>query len=136
MAIVKFFPRQSITDHAKQDSHHSPFYYYINHGDFGIVWFNVATFIVAHVLFFRFLYELELKHAYTFMFSEYTSAFCVLTRVPAANSMSLVIGLAVATGVHMYYSHKAFKATLPLQVFLMLGQVLTGQVSNKEPVMN
>jgi len=108
----------AVADHREPDVKRSALYYYINHGDFGIVWGNVAVFLTAHILFFRFLYELvyeyNVQHGYTFIFT---------------NSMSVVIGLAIATGVHMYYSHKAFKATMPMQIFLMLGQVLTGQNS-------
>lgn len=51
-----------------------PLYYYVNHGDFSIVWPNVVVFAIAHLLFFRFLYEAisfyETKHAYTFIFSK------------------------------------------------------------------
>ncbi|KAL7728098.1 hypothetical protein ACLKA6_002241 [Drosophila palustris] len=80
-----------------------------------IVWHNVVLFIILHSMA---LYGLWL------IFAE--SAYLELV---TAYFFSFLGGLGITAGVHRLWSHKAYKAKLPLRIFLMLCQSLAFQNS-------
>lgn len=71
---TKFFPKTSIGRSSEKVDHDLPFYYYVQLGQFDIVWTNVIVFIIAHLLLLQAIYltltEWSMTHYYTFVFSK------------------------------------------------------------------
>ncbi|XP_068152280.1 acyl-CoA Delta-9 desaturase [Drosophila tropicalis] len=80
-----------------------------------IVWHNVVLFIILHSMAIYGGYLIYAESAY-------------LEIVPIYITMFLG-GLGITAGVHRLWSHKAYKAKLPLRIFLMLCQSLAFQNS-------
>lgn len=57
---------------SRKDQEERPFYWFINHGDFDIVWTNVSVFIIGHVLYIYAYYLLFTDFPWqTWFWSEY-----------------------------------------------------------------
>ena len=112
MAISIFEPK---TNHSNIDRP-SPIFYYINIGDFSIVWFNVIMFIIGHLLFGQTMILVINGdiHPYTWMY-----AVC----------LTIVSAIGATAGVHRLWSHRSYDASLPLKYLLMIGQTMSGQNS-------
>ncbi|XP_018791421.1 PREDICTED: acyl-CoA Delta(11) desaturase [Bactrocera latifrons] len=80
-----------------------------------IVWFNVMLFVVLHSMALYGLYLIWAENAYLEFFIGYLYA--------------VLGGLGITAGVHRLWSHRAYKAKLPLRIFLMLCQSLAFQNS-------
>ncbi|KAH8292993.1 hypothetical protein KR054_003086 [Drosophila jambulina] len=80
-----------------------------------IVWRNVGLFVILHSMALYGLYLVFAESAYLELLPVYFSMF--------------IGGLGITAGVHRLWSHKAYKAKLPLRIFLMLCQSLAFQNS-------
>ncbi|XP_034484964.1 stearoyl-CoA desaturase 5 [Drosophila innubila] len=80
-----------------------------------IVWHNVVLFIILHSMAFYGLWLIFAESAYLELITAYF--------------FSVLGGLGITAGVHRLWSHKAYKAKLPLRIFLMLCQSLAFQNS-------
>ncbi|XP_014086170.1 acyl-CoA Delta-9 desaturase [Bactrocera oleae] len=80
-----------------------------------IVWFNVMLFVVLHSTALYGVYLIWAENAYLEFFIGYLYA--------------ILGGLGITAGVHRLWSHRAYKAKLPLRIFLMLCQSLAFQNS-------
>ncbi|XP_067616966.1 acyl-CoA Delta-9 desaturase [Eurosta solidaginis] len=80
-----------------------------------IVWFNVMLFVVLHSMAFYGIYLIYAENAYLEFVISYLYA--------------MLGGLGITAGVHRLWSHRAYKARLPLRIFLMLCQSLAFQNS-------
>lgn len=93
-------------------------YSFIRKGDFDIVWPNVFIFIVGHITYFYslslVLSDSDVRTKYTWFWSYW---------------VGVVGGLGITAGAHRLWSHKSYKARLPLRIFLMIGQTIAGQNS-------
>ncbi|XP_030369455.1 stearoyl-CoA desaturase 5 [Scaptodrosophila lebanonensis] len=78
-----------------------------------IVWHNVLLFIILHSFALYGLFLIFAESAYMELFVIYFTTF--------------LGGLGITAGVHRLWSHKAYKAKLPLRIFLMLCQSLAFQ---------
>ena len=110
ITIVQPKPSRSSLEHLP------PKFYYINNGDFSIVWSNVVVFIIGHVLFGQAM-VLVLNgslHPYTWMYTVFLAS---------------LVAIGVTGGVHRHWSHRSYDASLPLKYLLMVGQTLSGQNS-------
>ncbi|KAI1283810.1 Delta(9)-fatty-acid desaturase fat-6 [Halotydeus destructor] len=102
-------------------------YWYVDHGFFGYV-MSVLTALVTggHLLIPVIAYELVTKQAWaTFFWGQYFRLLeCLNRRLPCAHFLAhfLCVGIAfsVTCGTHLLWSHKAYEARWPLQVFYML----------------
>lgn len=88
-------------------------YYYIGHGYPCLVWRNVLLFAILHALY--------LHGFYLSLFS--TSWSCWLF----VYCYAVFGGLGITAGAHRLWSHKSYKARLPLRTFLMLCNCIAGQ---------
>ncbi len=52
----------------------------------------------------------------------------LLFLIHLATIYGYIMGLGITVGCHRYWSHRTFKAKLPLQIFLALAQTAAGQV--------
>ena len=78
-----------------------------------IVWKNVLLFVILHSSLFYSLYAILTDWPFaTVMF---------------ATAVGLTSGLGVTVGAHRLWSHRSYKARLPLRVFLMLAMTTAGQ---------
>ncbi|KAH8409852.1 hypothetical protein KR222_009901 [Zaprionus bogoriensis] len=80
-----------------------------------IVWHNVVLFIILHSMALYGLFLIFAESAYLEIIFVYFFSF--------------LGGLGITAGVHRLWSHKAYKAKLPLRIFLMLCQSLAFQNS-------
>ncbi|KAH8382113.1 hypothetical protein KR009_002024 [Drosophila setifemur] len=80
-----------------------------------VVWVNVFLFVILHSMALYGLYLVFAEKAYLELLPVYASMF--------------LGGLGITAGVHRLWSHKAYKAKLPLRIFLMLCQSLAFQNS-------
>ncbi|KAH8250046.1 hypothetical protein KR026_004359 [Drosophila bipectinata] len=80
-----------------------------------IVWLNVGLFVILHSMALYGLYLIFAESAYLELLPVYVTMF--------------IGGLGITAGVHRLWSHKAYKAKLPLRIFLMLCQSLAFQNS-------
>ncbi|EDW14562.1 acyl-CoA Delta-9 desaturase [Drosophila mojavensis] len=80
-----------------------------------IVWHNIVLFIILHSTALYGLYLIPAESAYLEILPIYLFSF--------------LGGLGITAGVHRLWSHKAYKAKLPLRIFLMLCQSLAFQNS-------
>ncbi|XP_017847551.1 acyl-CoA Delta(11) desaturase [Drosophila busckii] len=80
-----------------------------------IVWHNILLFIILHSSALYGLYLIFAENAYLEIIPVYATTF--------------LGGLGITAGVHRLWSHKAYKAKLPLRIFLMLCQSLAFQNS-------
>ncbi|XP_065354227.1 acyl-CoA Delta-9 desaturase isoform X1 [Calliphora vicina] len=80
-----------------------------------IVWHNVLLFIILHSSAFYGLYLVFAENAYIDLLLSYFVVFFG--------------GMGITAGVHRLWSHRAYKARLPLRIFLMLCQSLAFQNS-------
>lgn len=87
---------------------------YIPSGDFDIVWNNVLVFALAQALSLYALYE-------TIFNSRLWSSLII------GISFGYIGGLGITAGAHRLWSHRSYKARLPLRIFLMLAQTMAGQ---------
>ena len=83
-----------------------------------IVWKNVIAFIFLHSSLLYGAYRLFTSPPWLTMFF----AFVVGTHS----------GLGITAGAHRLWSHRAYKAKLPLRIFLAFLQTTAGQVSNSQ----
>ena len=92
-------------------------YIYIANGEFGLVPLNVAIFIFGHLAFFYFFHYYLFVRGLNGMF------------VPVLINLffSFLMGLGVTGGAHRLWSHKSYKAKLPLKIFYMICQTISGQ---------
>ncbi|KAI1280784.1 Delta(9)-fatty-acid desaturase fat-7 [Halotydeus destructor] len=89
------------------------YYYYMNHGDMGIVWTNVAVFVVAHLMgAWAMLNVLDR--------AKYATMFWTL-------GVTYMAGYGITLGAHRMWAHKSFEAKLPMRIFAMLCQTIAGQ---------
>ncbi|KAI1283769.1 Stearoyl-CoA desaturase 5 [Halotydeus destructor] len=89
------------------------YYYYINNGDLGIVWANVAIFAVAHMMGLWALADFVVKIPLATMFWTYF--------------LCHVCAIGTTGGVHRLWAHRSYEAKLPLRIGLMLAQTVAGQ---------
>lgn len=80
-----------------------------------IVWFNVMLFVVLHSMALYGVWLIWAENAYLEFLIGYLYA--------------VLGGLGITAGVHRLWSHRAYKARLPLRIFLMLCQSLAFQNS-------
>ncbi|EDV93154.1 acyl-CoA Delta-9 desaturase [Drosophila grimshawi] len=80
-----------------------------------VVWHNILLFIILHSMALYGLYLIFAESAYLEILPIYLFSF--------------LGGLGITAGVHRLWSHKAYKAKLPLRIFLMLCQSLAFQNS-------
>ncbi|TMW53323.1 hypothetical protein DOY81_001623 [Sarcophaga bullata] len=80
-----------------------------------IVWHNVLLFIILHSAAFYGVYLVFAENAYIDLLLSYFVVFFG--------------GMGITAGVHRLWSHRAYKARLPLRIFLMLCQSLAFQNS-------
>ncbi|KAI1283695.1 Stearoyl-CoA desaturase 5 [Halotydeus destructor] len=90
--------------------------YYVKDGGMAIVWPNVAIFVFFHVLAFYTLYKFMVMDIcwQTFAF---------------LNGLVLYAELSITAGSHRLWSHRSYRASLPLETFLLIGQTIAGQNS-------
>ncbi|RWS07194.1 stearoyl-CoA desaturase 5-like protein [Dinothrombium tinctorium] len=94
------------------DKRSSPFIY-VKYGDWSVVWRNVIIFTILHLLYFYAVYLLLKEGRYKPWLLGWWFA--------------LWGGMGITAGAHRLWSHKSYKARLPLRIFLMLGQCIAGQ---------
>lgn len=88
-------------------------YYYVNHNYPEMVWRNAVIFTILHSLY-AYGFYLSLLH---------TSWTCWLF----VYLYAVLGGLGITAGAHRLWSHRSYKAKLPLRVFLMLCNCIAGQ---------
>ncbi|XP_052840670.1 acyl-CoA Delta12-desaturase isoform X2 [Drosophila gunungcola] len=101
-------PTATGTNKASQKAENKPY-------EMEIVWRNVGLFVVLHSMALYGLYLVFAESAYWELLPVYATMF--------------LGGLGITAGVHRLWSHKAYKAKLPLRIFLMLCQSLAFQNS-------
>ncbi|RWS23666.1 stearoyl-CoA desaturase-like protein [Leptotrombidium deliense] len=88
-------------------------YIFVDSNRYGIVWLNAISFMFMHIAFFIGIYRLFVFTAYkAWIFGVWISLFSAM---------------GVTVGAHRLWSHKTFKATLPLRIVLMVFQTIAGQ---------
>lgn len=86
---------------------------FIAQGDFDIVWLNVLVFTVAHLFAIHYL-------IYGSIARDFAPSIALLF-------LGYFSGLGITAGAHRLWSHRSYKAKLPLRIFLMLAQTVAGQ---------
>ncbi|KAI1283690.1 Delta(9)-fatty-acid desaturase fat-7 [Halotydeus destructor] len=89
------------------------YYYYVNHGDMGIVWRNVIYFVLGHL-------------------AGVWAAYDFVDRKPYATGiwtyvLCLFASWGVAAGGHRMWAHRSYQATWPLRLVMMLMHTVAGQ---------
>ncbi|XP_074604671.1 stearoyl-CoA desaturase 5-like [Brevipalpus obovatus] len=90
-------------------------YHYLDHSNWKIMWTNVIFFALLHLVHFYGLY---------LMFIRNHNKAWVLCYVYGSWG-----ALGVTAGAHRLWSHRSYKAKLPLRIFLMLGHTISAQNS-------
>ena len=92
-------------------------YIFIADGEFGLVLQNVAVFIFGHAVLLVFGFYLLFIRGLKDFFG------------PAIVTLIIAFwqGIGVTGGAHRLWSHKSYKAKLPLRIFLMICQTIAGQ---------
>ena len=88
-------------------------YYYTNYDYPGLVWRNAIIFAILHVLY---IYGFYLSLAKT-RWSSWLFVYCY----------AVLGGLGITAGAHRLWSHRSYKARMPLRIFLMLCNCIAGQ---------
>lgn len=99
-----------------------------------IIWFNVLIFIYLHTTAFYVLGLTDLQSPFTYWFSESTMCH---TNIIFANSILIFQGfvygyfgsLGTTAGAHRLWTHRSYKANLPLKAILLLAQTTSFQNS-------
>ena len=91
---------------------------FIAQGDLGLVWINIAAFATGHIISAWFVCHVLLYSSV----SRITGALICNTAYSG-----FLAGLGVTAGAHRLWSHKSYKAKLPLRIFLMILQTVAGQ---------
>jgi len=90
-------------------------FYHVRSGFFDIQKPNVAVFVFGHLLYAYSYYLLWTEFPWkTWMFQTFLMAWT---------------GVAITAGAHRLWSHRSYKATVPLRVILMIGHSIAGQNS-------
>ena len=53
----------------------------------------------------------------------------ITTKLFVGIIVGIIAGLGITAGVHRYYTHRTFKAVLPMQIFLLILYAMAGHVS-------
>lgn len=88
-------------------------YQYLDPKTFSIVGHNIVLFLILHSLAFYGVYLLSVERK----FSAFVALYCI----------GVWGGLGITAGAHRLWSHRSYKARLPLRIFLMIGQTIAGQ---------
>ena len=99
--------------------HHRDPFLYIPRGDFSIVWTNVILFAIAHIIT---IYNYH-KISWALLDNPYEIGGTMIVGVLTG----YIAGLGITAGAHRLWSHKSYKAKLPLRIFLMICQTMAGQ---------
>ncbi|KAI1283693.1 Stearoyl-CoA desaturase 5 [Halotydeus destructor] len=97
-----------------QETNHD--YHFIQDGAMDIVWTNVAIFVTFHILAVYTIYKVLVMDV-----SWQTIIFL--------NFLVFYAELSTTAGSHRLWAHKTYKASLPLKMFLLIGQTIAGQNS-------
>lgn len=101
---------------SKRIIEHSHFCY-IALGDFKIVWVNVIAFIILNSVtlysYYRIFWRMHLYQG----------------PMVLCSVLAIYAGIGITAGAHRLWSHRSYKAKLPLRIFLMIGQTIAGQNS-------
>ncbi|KAI1283770.1 Stearoyl-CoA desaturase 5 [Halotydeus destructor] len=89
------------------------YFYFINHGDLGIVWSNVGIFAMAHMM----GLWAAVDTVTNWPFKTIIWTFC----------MCHIAGWGTGGAVHRMWAHRSFEAKLPLRIMSMLAQTVAGQ---------
>ena len=102
-----------------------------DHDVMGIVWKNVILFVILHSSLLYSLYALIFEWPWRTLFSVSTLLrdSCHLISLIIATALGIGSGIGVTVGAHRLWSHRAYKARLPLRLFLAMMQTVAGQVS-------
>ncbi|KAI1289866.1 Delta(9)-fatty-acid desaturase fat-7 [Halotydeus destructor] len=90
------------------------FYYYINNGDFDIVWLNVLMYTTGHLIL------LQQAHHFLFVHQAWNTIFWIA-------GLTAMTGWGITAGAHRLWAHRSYSAAWPLRLFLMLGHTMSGQ---------
>ncbi|XP_015781772.1 stearoyl-CoA desaturase 5 [Tetranychus urticae] len=86
---------------------------YIDNSNWSIVWTNVIFFIILHAVhIYGIYYLIKIKPYPSWIFSWFWGTWG---------------GFGITAGAHRLWSHRSYKARLPLRIFLMIGQTIAGQ---------
>lgn len=88
-------------------------YYYIRDDCTGLVWRNAIIFTILHVLYIYGFYLAVAKSKWSSWLFVYIYA--------------VFGGLGITAGAHRLWSHRSYKARLPLRIFLMICNCIAGQ---------
>ncbi|CAH1405200.1 unnamed protein product [Nezara viridula] len=80
-----------------------------------LVWFNVVGFVLLHLIWLYSVYIIL------------TGKVKLITTIYTVTSCIFIAGLGITLGAHRLWSHRSYKAKLPLRLFLLLGQTMAGQ---------
>lgn len=88
-------------------------YYYVNYDYPGIVWRNAIIFAILHLVY---VYGFYLSVSQS-TWSSWLFMYCY----------AVFGGLGITAGAHRLWSHRSYKATYPLRMFLMICNCIAGQ---------
>nr|XP_014270332.2 stearoyl-CoA desaturase 5 [Halyomorpha halys] len=82
-----------------------------------LVWFNVFGFAILHLIWLYSCYIIMTGKCY------------LVTTIYTIAAGTLIAGIGITLGAHRLWSHRSYKAKLPLKLFLLYGQTMAGQNS-------
>lgn len=88
-------------------------YIYVDENRYGIVWPNLIMFTLLHAYYFYGMSKLYVVRPYATWLFGYIFTYCA--------------GIGVTCGAHRLWSHRGYKATLPLRTLMMLLHTCAGQ---------
>lgn len=88
-------------------------YIFVDERKYGLVWRNIIIFATLHVVYLAGLFHLIYQKLWSAWIFGYV--------------YSILGGIGITVGAHRLWSHRSYKATLPLRTFLMICQSMAGQ---------
>ena len=99
--------------------HYATPFLYIPKGDFSLVWTNIIFFSIFHAITLYYYPQLPGQL--------WANPYKLGGPMVVAVSTGYIAGLGVTAGAHRLWSHRSYKAKLPLRIFLMIAQTMAGQ---------
>ncbi len=88
-------------------------YVFVDKRRYGLVWRNIIVFAILHVVYLAGLAYLIYQKLWSAWIFGYI--------------YSIFGGIGITVGAHRLWSHRSYKASLPLRIFLMICQSIAGQ---------